>query len=219
LFSGFRLLFAKEIMTLTRGKSIFGVSLGIAFVLSFAVSMPLAEVALDPTVIATLIWTILFFSTIGVHLGSFTVEENQGTYDLLKLATSPTAIFMSKVAANTILMLVIGLVCIPLMVLWLGVDVVVLPTVLLVSIIGCLCLSLSEGFIGYLLSKARVGEVAAPIILLPVVLPILVSLIIITSSVLEKGTISINLVVVIVSLSLAILVASLLFLPMLEEWL
>ncbi|MEN6377212.1 MAG: hypothetical protein ABFD23_04385, partial [Caldisericales bacterium] len=74
-----------------------------------------------------------------------------------------------------------------------------------------------QGFVGYLMSRGRALSAAYPVIVMPVILPLLVCLVLATSQALAEGAFSINLVVVIISESLAALVAGLVLVPYIEE--
>ena len=204
-------------MVLFRGNSVLGTSLGLALVLAISASIPLSSVSISNHVMATLIWVIIFYSSVAVHLKSFEIDEDSGLSDIIKLNCTPSFIFLSKTTINTILMIIVGVLSYSLLSLWMGVDLALYPKMLLVVTLGCIGLSLSQAFAGYLLSKSTNAQMIAPLIFLPVILPVLISLIILTINILELETISINLLIVVICQSMAILLVGFLLLPIIED--
>jgi heme exporter protein B len=215
--SNFKLLLWKELKLAFKGKSLIGLAVGMAVVLSVSVSLPMAGIQIPETVGSTLIWIILLFSCSEVMQRTFLDEETGKTADLLRLLVSPTHVFMSKVIANSIFTIIISFGVTPLLVLWLGFPISTIPFLIPIMIIGSISLALSQGIIGYLLARGSAKGAVYPLIIMPIILPVLISLINLTTQVLEFKPISYTLVIVVIAQSLAILIIGILFLPYLER--
>ncbi|HPV86753.1 MAG TPA: heme exporter protein CcmB [Caldisericia bacterium] len=213
----FRALLAKEIRVAFRGRHLVGVGFGLAIVLSATLGFSLAGTKVGERVIASLLWIIVMFSSSDTLSRSFAKEEDEGTADQLRLRVPMPSVFLAKTLANAFFVLLIACVVFPLLCFWLGVRLSALPLVGLLVLIGCPALSFAQGFVGYLMSRGRALSAAYPVIVMPVILPLLVCLVLATSQALAEGTFSINLVVVIISESLAALVAGLVLVPYIEE--
>ncbi len=75
-----------------------------------AISLTTADVSIEPTISAGLLWVVLLFAGVIAMPRAFLQEEEQGTGDLLRLIGEPEAIFWGKGLFNGILMLTVGLV-------------------------------------------------------------------------------------------------------------
>jgi len=217
LLSTFKLLLAKEIKLIFKGKDLLGYAIGIAIVMSIAVSMPSARIKIPETAGSALMWLIILFSCVEALQRTFTDEMSGKTSDLMKLLVSPSLVFLSKVFSSSVFTIVIALFTTPLLVLWLGFPISRLPSMLPIAVVGSLAIGLSQGIVSYLLARGSSKGMIYPLVVMPIVLPILISLVILTTQVLEASSISYTLLVVVIAQSLAILLVGIAFLPLLER--
>lgn len=127
------------------------------------------------TIVAGVLWvTIVFAGQLGLSR-SLASEKDKGSLDALLLAPiARSALFFGKMIGNLLFVLVIGLVLMVLLTVMFNIT-LVQPLLLLLVVLG------SVGFttVGTLLSSmsvhARSRETLLPILLMPVVLPIVIS--------------------------------------------
>lgn len=212
----FAALFSKEISLAFKSKQMVGLGLSLALAFSVALAFPLATENLSPKVISVLMWTVMFFSSADQTYRTFLREEEMGTADQLRLRVSSGIVFVAKIASNAILLVVIGIVSATLLSVWLKVDMARFWAVLVSVAAGSVCLAVSQGAVGFLLGFGKGGGAFYPLVVMPVILPVLVSLIMITSSCIEGVAVSVNLVLVAGALSAAILAGGLAILPYIE---
>jgi ABC-type transport system involved in cytochrome c biogenesis permease component len=209
-------LLGKEIHLAFRSKQMVGLGLSLALAFSVALSFPLASESLSPKVVSVLIWAVLFFSSADQAYRTFLREEETGTADQLRLRVPSGFVFISKVASNAVLLVIIGVASSTLLSVWLRIEMGRFWIVLLSVAGGSVCLALSQGAVGFLLGFGKGGGAFYPLVVMPIILPVLVSLILITASCIEGATVSGNLVLVVCALSGAILAGGLTILPFVE---
>ncbi|WP_342374286.1 heme exporter protein CcmB [Myxococcus stipitatus] len=122
-------------------------------------------------------WLAVLFASV-LSLGeSFRVESENNCMDGVRLAPAdPRAIYLSKALGNTLLLVALGTLLLPVMVALYGVRVatgfVDLGTVLL---LGSLALSAPGTVYAAISSNARARDVLLPLLLFPLVIPALLS--------------------------------------------
>nr|WP_217911523.1 heme exporter protein CcmB [Myxococcus sp. AM011] len=132
-------------------------------------------------------WLAILFASVLAMGESFRVESENACLDGIRLAPAdPRAIYLSKALGNTLLLIALGVVLLPVMVALYGVKVatgfVDLGTVLL---LGSLALSAPGTVYAAISSNARARDVLLPLLLFPLVIPALLSLAKATSLVLQ----------------------------------
>jgi len=214
--STFRALFIKELKVVFRGRSLIGTGLGLAITLSATVGIVLSS-SVSPKVAAVLYWLILIFSASEILSHTFIAEEEQGTGDQLRLRVNYSLVYLAKLSSCIIFILTVALVVFPLLTLWLGLPLSKLGLIGLIGLIGCPALALCQGFTSYLLSKGKGQATLYPLIIMPIILPILISLVLLTAQVIEGLAISLNLFIVVGAQSLSMLVLGIVLMPYIEE--
>ncbi len=212
----FAALFKLETGTAFKSKQMLGLGLSLALAFSIAVAFPLSSEQLSPKIASALIWMIMFFSSSDQAYRTFLRDEERGTADQLRLRVSSGTVFLAKVASNALMLAVIGFASSLILSVWLKVEVSRIPAVTLSVVGGSVALAISQGAVGFLLGFGKGGGSFYPLVVMPVVLPSLVSLIVITSTCIEGVAVSLNLVIVVCALSLAILTAGIALLPHIE---
>ncbi len=209
-------LLNKELTIAFRSRQMVWLGLSLALAFSVALSFPLASEQASPKVASVVMWMILFFSSSDQSFKTFLREEERGTADQLRLRVPSSLVFLSKVASNSIMLMLIGLASSILLCLWLKVDYSRFVAVVSSVTLGSAGLALSQGAVGFLLGFGKGSGAFYPLVAMPVVLPVAVSLILITSACIEGVAIPSNLLIVVAAQSLAVLVAGLTLLPYVE---
>ncbi|XXF80881.1 heme exporter protein CcmB [Myxococcaceae bacterium GXIMD 01537] len=119
---------------------------------------------------------ILFASTLSLG-ESFRLEQENHCLDGLRLAPADArAIFLSKALGNTVLLVGLGALLIPVMVALYGVKVVLgVGAVALTLVLGCMSLAAPGTVYAAIASNSRARDVLLPLLLFPLVIPALLA--------------------------------------------
>jgi heme exporter protein B len=123
------------------------------------------------------LWLALLLSSVLALSESFRVERENASMEGLRLVPVDTrAVFLSKAVANTVLLLALGLLLVPVLVALLDVH-LVLPgrTLIALLALGCLAIAAPGTLYGAIASQARARDVLLPLLLFPVLVPALVA--------------------------------------------
>jgi heme exporter protein B len=143
-------------------------------VLIFSLAFELDAEARANTVAGVLWVTVVFAGMIGLGR-SLASEKDRGSLDALLLAPMDrSALFFGKMIANLLFVLVIGLVLALLLTIMFNLT-VIKPLLLLVLLLGTVGFTAVGTLLASMSVHARAREALLPIILMPVVLPILIS--------------------------------------------
>jgi heme exporter protein B len=124
-----------------------------------------------------LLWLAFLFAASLMLQPCFLREQNNDTLSALRLSVSdPFAIFLAKLAANTLFLLITELLMLPVFAVLYNVP--VLPSfhwLLLVLFLGSLGVSLAGTALSAISAQARMRELLLPLLLLPLLTPVLVA--------------------------------------------
>jgi heme exporter protein B len=169
---------AKDLAVELRTKTAFVSSLVFA-VLVLAV----LYFARDKTTISDLdlapgaLWvTFTFAGMLGLNRAFLLERENRALDGLRLTPASPTAIFLGKVIGNLVFLGVVELVAVPLFVLFYNVDIWrQLPVLLLVMLLAMVGFVAVGTLLSAMVVRTRFSEVMLPVLLLPFLVPPIVS--------------------------------------------
>ncbi len=164
------------------------VVLGVLLLVVFAVAHdpePDAAPALAPAVL----WVAFVFTgLLGIQRGFLLERENDCLSGLLSAPVDPGAIYAGKFAANIVLLAATQAVVVPLVGLFLHVDLwAVLPGLLAVLALGNLGFAALATLFAAIAMKTRSREVMLPLLLLPLLVPLLIGAVAATRAVLAGG--------------------------------
>ncbi|MFY0577676.1 heme exporter protein CcmB [Cystobacter fuscus] len=133
------------------------------------------------------LWLALLFASVLALGESFRVEQENLTLDGLRLAPADArAIFLSKAVGNTLLLVALGALLIPVMVALYGVQVTMGPLPFaLTLVLGCMAISAPGTVYSAIASNARARDVLLPLLLFPLIIPALLAAAKATSLVLQ----------------------------------
>jgi heme exporter protein B len=189
LLSNTVVLLGKELRTEFRSRELLTTTavfiLVVLIMFSFAIN-PTAEEsrAFGPG----LLWLAILFAASLMLQPCFLREQNNDTLSSLRLAVSdPFAIFLAKLAANTLFLLVTELLMLPLFAVFYNIPVLPqLPYLLLILFLGSLGVSVAGTALSAISAQARMRELLLPLLLLPILTPILVVSAIVTVKLLDR---------------------------------
>src|SRR5256885_11058069 len=124
-----------------------------------------------------LLWLAFLFAASLMLQPCFLREQNNDTLSALRLSVSdPFAIFLAKLAANTLFLLLTELFLLPFFAMMYNVPVAgVLHWLVLVFVLGSLGISIPGTALSAISAQARMRELLLPLLMLPLLTPILVA--------------------------------------------
>ncbi len=153
-------------------------------VLIFSLALELDKEARQTTVAGVLWVTVIFAGILGLGR-SLASEKDRGSLDALLLAPiDRSALFFGKMLGNLLFVLVVALVLVGLLTVLFNVSLFV-PRLLLVIGLGTLGFTTVGTLLSSMSVHARAREAMLPILLLPVVLPVLISAVRASTAILE----------------------------------
>ena len=125
----------------------------------------------QPTLAAGMLTVVLLFAATTSIARLFLVEDEQGTFEFLRMVAPPRAVFNGKIIYGSIQMLVTGLVLAMVFVAAVHVE-VRHPVLFLVALVSeCLVLAAASGLCGALVIGASNRWLLASVLSLPMLLP------------------------------------------------
>ncbi len=178
LFANSATLLGKELRTEFRSRELLTTT--IVFVLMVVV---LFSFTFDPSSAESrrfgpgLLWLAFLFAASLMLQPCFLREQNNDTLSSLRLAVSdPFAIFLAKVGANTLFLLVTELLMLPIFAVLYNVPVLPeLPWLIVVLFLGSIGISVAGTALSAISAQARMRELLLPLLLLPLLTPVLVA--------------------------------------------
>jgi heme exporter protein B len=189
LFSNTTALVAKELQSEFRSRELLTTTL--MFVLIVIV---LFSFTFDPSVAESrrfgpgLLWLAFLFSASLMLQPCFLKERTNDTLSALRLSVGdPFAIFLAKLTANTLLLILTQFILLPIFAVLYNVKVVpVLPQLFVVFLLGSIGVSVTGTALSAVSSQARMRELLLPMLLLPLLVPILIASTESTAALLEE---------------------------------
>jgi heme exporter protein B len=189
LFSNTAVLLSKELRTEFRSRELLATT--VVFIL---VVLILFSFAISPTTEESrefgpgLLWLAILFAASLMLQPCFLREQTNDTLSSLRLAVSdPFSIFLAKLIANTLFLLLTELIMVPFFAIFYNVP--VLPEfhwLLLVLFLGSLGISIAGTALSAISAQARMRELLLPLLLLPLLTPVLVVSATVTVSLFER---------------------------------
>jgi len=189
LFSNTAVLLSKELRTEFRSRELLTTT--VVFIL---VVLILFSFAISPTTEESrefgpgLLWLAILFAASLMLQPCFLREQTNDTLSSLRLAVSdPFSIFLAKLIANTLFLLLTELIMLPFFAIFYNVP--VLPEfhwLLLVLFLGSLGISIAGTALSAISAQARMRELLLPLLLLPLLTPVLVVSATVTVSLFER---------------------------------
>jgi heme exporter protein B len=167
-------VFSKDIKSELRTRYAVNAILMFAIVTVFAVSWAVGGAGLSPVMQASLIWIVIYFSSLSGLSQSFVKEEESRTAAALRLYSPAEVVLGGKLLFNLVLLFVLNLITIPLFTIFIGFDVANLPLFLTILIIGSLGLVVVTTLVAAIISKASVKGALFAVLSFPIVLPLLI---------------------------------------------
>ena len=138
-----------------------------------------------------LLWLAILFASSLMFQSCFLREQSNDTLSSLRLAVSdPFSIFLAKLLANTLFLLLTELFMLPFFALFYNIRLwSQLSYLLLVLLTGSLGISITGTAISAISAQARMRELLLPLLLLPLLTPVLVISSLVTANLLDRNPI------------------------------
>ncbi len=138
-----------------------------------------------------LLWLAILFASSLMFQSCFLREQTNDTLSSLRLAVSdPFSIFLAKLIANTLFLLMTELIMLPFFAIFYNISLwSQLPVLLLVLFVGSLGISIAGTAISAISAQARMRELLLPLLLLPLLTPVLVVSSLVTGNLLDRDPI------------------------------
>lgn len=139
------------------------------------ISFSIGPTRLNSTVLAPLLWIVLFFSAISGLAHVFVREEEQQTADTLRLVVPPTAVLLGKWFFNVVLLIGLELIVLPLFFIMMNARVENLDILLAVVFFGGLALASVATIIAAIIAISGSRGALFAVLSFPIALPVLLS--------------------------------------------
>jgi len=162
--------------------------LGVLLLVALAVAYdPTPETA--PTLAPAVLWaTFVFTGLLGIQRGFLVERENDCLAGLLGAPIDPASIFAGKLAANLVLLSAMQAIVVPLVGLFLHVDLAAsFGGLLVVLLLGNLGFAALATLFAAIAVRTRAREVLLPVLLLPLLVPVLIGAVKATEHVIAGG--------------------------------
>ena len=178
LLSNTAVLLGKELRTEFRSRELLTTT--VVFILTIVV---LFSFTFDPSVSESrrfgpgLLWLAFLFAASLMLQPCFLREQTNDTLGALRLSVSDAfAIFLAKLAANTLFLLFTQVLLLPVFSILYNVPVLAaFPQLVLVMFMGSLGLSVTGTALSAISAQARMRELLLPLLLLPLLTPVLIA--------------------------------------------
>jgi len=167
-------VFLKDIKSELRTRYAINAILMFAVVTVFAVSWAVGGTGLAPVLQASLLWIVVYFSSLSGLSQSFVKEEESRTAIALRLYSPADVVFGGKLIFNLVLLVLLNLITIPLFAIFIGFDIASYPLFLTFLALGSLGLVIVTTIVAAIISKASVKGALFAVLSFPLVLPLLI---------------------------------------------
>ena len=180
-------IFQKEIKCALRNKSSFLTCLMFGVTVIACVSFALQGNVLEAKMQASIFWIALFFTFMSCGEGSFADEVKAGTILALRIYGDGQSVLWGKMLYNAVFLSVMAVVLAPLYIMFMDCDINNLFLFALVLIAGAIGVASSGTLVASLSVSANSGKGIFAILMLPVILPVLLLSVLLTSQLMGAG--------------------------------
>jgi len=166
-------VFKKDIKSELRTRYAMNAILMFAVVTVFAVSWAIGGVGLNAILQASLLWIVIYFSSLSGLSQSFVKEEESRTAIALRLYCPAEAVFGGKLLFNLVLLMVLNLITVPLFGVFIGLEITNFPLFLTIIILGSVGLVSTTTLVAAIISKASAKGALFAVLSFPLILPLL----------------------------------------------
>ena len=177
----------KEILLEKKQKTVVGLGMFFAFLLAFIFSIVFMDVSVNMRLVSGLLWIAVTFTIILVVNRSLYVDQENNCIGALFISpVSKYAVFWGKCLAIFMMHTVLQLFMIIMFIVFFQVvlNVNTLGKLIFTQLLGTFAMSNITILVAMMISKVKGGEILLPVILLPLLIPLIISLVEATSLIL-----------------------------------
>ncbi len=167
-------LFLKDVKSEMRTRYAINAIAMFAIVTVFAVSFAIRGTGLSTELQASLLWIVIYFSSLSGLAQSFIKEEESRTAVALRLYAPAEVVLAGKLLFNLVLLFGLNLITIPLFAIFISFDVSNFPLFITILVIGSLDLAMVTTLVAAIISKASVKGALFAVLSFPLILPVLI---------------------------------------------
>ena len=167
-------IFRKDVKQELRSRAAINSILLFAVITLTAVSFSIGNFALNEDILAALLWIIILFSGLSGFSHVFLKEEEAQTADTLKLVSRPNDILLGKLLFNTLLLVVLLIIIVPLFVGVFNFSVQNVRLFVLTTFLGAIGMASGGTIVAALISKASGRGALFSVLAFPILLPVIV---------------------------------------------
>ncbi|NND70496.1 MAG: heme ABC transporter permease CcmB [Rhodothermales bacterium] len=171
-------------------RSRFGINLLVLFVLSsvFILVFALGQDTVERNVIAALYWIVIIFAATSSLGRSFISEEEGGTVLLLQTHVPGSAVFAGKLLFNLVLILIANVLASLAFTVFINATIANWPIFVVIVVLGSSGLAGATTILAAIIARTGNGGSLLPVLLLPILMPLLLSVVHAMIAALEPGS-------------------------------
>ncbi|MBS3938528.1 MAG: heme exporter protein CcmB [Peptococcaceae bacterium] len=166
-------VFRKDLRCEFRTPLNFSILMIFAVTVLMVVSFAVGGIALDPTLLAALLWVMLFFTAMTGVARAYVQEEETGTALVLRLATDSAAIYIGKVLYSFVLLVGVAIVVVPLYLVLFSVAPAMPLALAATVVLGCLGIAVTGTTFSAIVAQVTAQGSLMTVLSFPVMLPLL----------------------------------------------
>ncbi|KUO49794.1 MAG: hypothetical protein APF76_00695 [Desulfitibacter sp. BRH_c19] len=173
-------LIEKEILLEKKQKTVIGLGMFFAFLLAFVFSIIFIDTTIDRRLFAGLLWIAITFTVILVVNRSIYVDqENNCIAAIFMSPVSKQAVFWGKSLAIFFMLTILQVFMVLMFMVFfqISLETSSMGKLFLVHLLGAHALSAITILVGLMVIRIKGGEILLPVILLPLLIPLLISLV------------------------------------------
>lgn len=163
----------KDLQIELRNRYSISTALLFTLISSTIVNFSIPSESVSPSIYTGMLWAVMFFASMTGMARAFVSEEEKGTTLLLKLLTSPLAVFYGKFIYNVVFSVLINFSSVLMFQIFFDKIEISSHLFCLVIFSGSIGIASSSTIIGAIISRANVKGALFPILSLPILVPIL----------------------------------------------
>jgi heme exporter protein B len=180
-------LFLKDIKSEMRTRYAINAIAMFAVVTVFAVSFAIRGAGLATELQSSLLWIVIYFSSLSGLAQSFIKEEESKTAIALRLYTPSEVVLAGKLLFNLVLLFGLNMITVPLFAVFISLDVANYPLFFTIIVIASIGLAAVTTLVAAIISKASVKGALFAVLSFPLILPVLMMAISGTKKALVEG--------------------------------
>lgn len=187
-----KLIFNKEVKSVLRNRSGFFTCLMFGITVLSCISFSLQGSSLEPKLQAAILWTALFFTFMACGESCFADEVKAGTLLTLKIYGDAQSVLLGKMLYNVFFLNTVAICMAPIYIVLMDTEIVNILAFIAVILAGSTGIAAAGTLISSLSISAKAGNGIFAVLMLPIVLPILLLSVLLTSQAMGSGIVELQ---------------------------